>query len=454
MSLRQLEGLAAERLAFGLFKLIERESTLTRLKPWLPPLAIVAVVMLIGGLLACYLLLSTRQEPPAPPKDGRNWQLVYAEEFNFNKQPNGNELPEAFEDCFDWYDETYQGCSDDDKVWYAPNQVTVKYGAVRLSALSQQTQGIKDKTPAVFPFTSGMVRLKPSRAASQWAGNFGYYEARIMLPGSTGYRSAFWLRPEKAAPPPQFDIMSFATNDPWHITMGNHWIEKGKTKDNHAQYSGPHGSKGFVGIWHTFGLDWEPGYAAWYVDGHKAKESTTNIPESTPMEVILNLGAAAGSSATLSSYMDVDYLRIYALPRHISKAAPTPFPTLGPGGQASSSVNRGCLEVKIKNLVSAQPQRAFLPVGTECVKVYGLPLEQYSGPNALTVSSPASPIQLPSDNGGYVTVTLANLPELDTNRVYYWKGSQFMELHFKRAVPAPQHKLRAYERARIDFQAA
>jgi Ca2+-binding RTX toxin-like protein len=69
---------------------------------------------------------------------------------------------------------------------------------------------------------------------------------------------------------------------------------------------------------HTYGVDWEPDFITWYVDGQQVFQTATPADMNKPMYMIANLAVGGdwpGSpdgSTTFPATMQIDYIRAYA----------------------------------------------------------------------------------------------------------------------------------------------
>jgi beta-glucanase (GH16 family) len=107
---------------------------------------------------------------------------------------------------------------------------------------------------------------------------YGYFESRFNMPTGKGIWPAFWLTNDRTQ---EIDMMELIGEDPYRLYMTYH---KGGTQVFQRSFS--NGTDLTTG-WHTIGMDWQPTYIKWYVDGALAATYTGSIP-SDPMYLIFN----------------------------------------------------------------------------------------------------------------------------------------------------------------------
>src|SRR5205085_3016539 len=108
-----------------------------------------------------------------------------------------------------------------------------------------------------YRFTSG--EMNTFHTFSQ---TYGYFEMRAKVPGVYGLWTAFWLKRETGAWPPELDIMEVLGRDTKTLHVGVHAIFDHQNVHSEA-VPVPDTSLAF----HTYGVDWEPNTITWYFDG-------------------------------------------------------------------------------------------------------------------------------------------------------------------------------------------
>jgi autotransporter-associated beta strand protein len=155
-----------------------------------------------------------------------------------------------------------------------------------------------------YPYSEGFVH---SQGKLNYT--YGYVEIRSRFPTGKGLWPAFWTLSWEAGWPPEFDIAEyFGTDDRMHMGLA---YSSGGTQWNSSNFYG----EGVAG-WHTWALEWGPGYAIWYKDGVLKKAIYASYVPSVPMYIILNSGVRwdADGSTPFPNYFEVDYFRKYNPP--------------------------------------------------------------------------------------------------------------------------------------------
>lgn len=122
---------------------------------------------------------------------------------------------------------------------------------------------------------------------------YGYFEARI--DGSTpipGTSPAFWLKAIDDNYGNEIDVIEFgqAPSDIHRLDMNLHnykkpnYVSHWNTAGHYTASYDP--SAGY----HTFGLDWGPGYQRWYIDGVLRRSTNYEIYDQIAMEIYASLG--------------------------------------------------------------------------------------------------------------------------------------------------------------------
>ena len=232
----------------------------------------------------------------------------------FDDEFNGNSLnTKIWYPCYNW-GYAKSGCSIKGELeWYEPANVTVFGGMLQLTAKYQMvTRGKK-----TYHFTSGMIQAggtpyngsKPS-----FSYLYGYAEVRAKMPsGSIGMWPAFWFLPADNSWPPEIDVMEWQGTTPNfdYVTL---WWSLPNGDATRSFQTGQNLSSAF----HTYGFDWQAGYADFYFDRKLVMHYTgPNVPHKAVFP-ILNLaigGWAKGQfnpppSEFPATYY-VDYIRIW-----------------------------------------------------------------------------------------------------------------------------------------------
>lgn len=148
---------------------------------------------------------------------------------------------------------------------------------------------------------------------------YGYFEARVLMPPGTGLWPAFWLlQHDPSFPfPPEIDMMENLGNDMTTIYQNIHFGTSGA-----PQQTGP----APVTVtdaslnWHVFAVDIEPTNTTFYIDGVQTNQYTTDATTKVPMYILLDLavggagsfpGPPNGATVFPCAYQ-VDYVRAWA----------------------------------------------------------------------------------------------------------------------------------------------
>ena len=228
---------------------------------------VVALVPAVLGLLTVCAASSARTEAatlrvgtptltaaraadlPDGPK-GR-WQLVFSDHFTGSTLDTAN-----WSTCYRW------GCTDEgnnELEMYQASQVTVHNSTVSLTVVPRQINGKQ--------YVSGMLS-----SYGKFSYRYGYAQIVAKLPVGQGLWSSFWFEPANGTWPPEVDILenwaqSHSVSFYVHFSAAN-------TYDTSNFYV-PTASSAF----HTYGVDWEPGSIAWYVDGFLVSRLALSITQ-------------------------------------------------------------------------------------------------------------------------------------------------------------------------------
>jgi beta-glucanase (GH16 family) len=261
------------------------------------------------------------QQPtgPPPPSAPRTWKLTFNDEFN------------AF-DSSKW---THKFWWNGDTFWptkelqvYKSSQLAIENGnavitAERATDLTNFNGHTANSDGEPFSWVSDLLTTGGVSGvqAPGFAQKFGYFEARIkMPPAAAGFWCGFWMQgvvPNGAnSSYPggwEIDTVEVVPQNPSRMEMHLHGVVAFRaTKDSATPLLG--------GDFHVYGLDWEPGFIAWYLDGVKVAQYTgTAFDAAPPHYMMLNFtigGAASWPGAPTSgtpspSTMLVDYVRAW-----------------------------------------------------------------------------------------------------------------------------------------------
>jgi beta-glucanase (GH16 family) len=241
----------------------------------------------------------------------------------FNDEFNGNELNRG-----KWFTRyVYQNggldyLKDEKQRFRDKDNHVVKDGVLSLVARKGDKPGQYD---------SGMIR-------SDWTTRYGYFEARVKMPGGKGVFPAFWLNSDAAEDghvewPPEIDIFEFVHNGgEEHRNMIHTGVVQQKGTKRDFRYLDPEFKTqwkywkapfNFDEGWHTIGAEWTPDSVTTYVDGRKLvtfgyewKYNDGRL--AGPAHILLNLaigGEWAGKygidDSAFPQALEVDWVRVY-----------------------------------------------------------------------------------------------------------------------------------------------
>jgi beta-glucanase (GH16 family) len=252
---------------------------------------VLAILLLGMGLQAQPVQAATL---PTTPAIVGQWRQVFLDSFA------GNTLSSVWQNCTTW------SCSDDMGNPFLTSNEVVSGGYLHLLATHN----------------NGSYQASLIRSAG-FAFTYGYVEARLQIPAGQGFWPAFWLLDNVASGPNQseIDVVELLGQTP-HVAYLT--VHAGNLQQGTA-FTGPDFSAGF----HTFGVDWEPTFIKWYIDG-VVRQTVTNAAylKHTPMYLLLNL-AVGGSwpgppnaSTPFPSQVTVDYVAVW---QHGPATSPTPI---------------------------------------------------------------------------------------------------------------------------------
>ena len=169
--------------------------------------------------------------PPGPVASGKQWALVYSEEFSGSVLDTTKLTP-----CFDW---NYGDCTvtfNSGKERYLPSQVQVSNGTAKLVA--------EPLSPAYAnggcyngqcTYKAGLVSTARPRADNGspylFPFTYGYVESRMKFPGTPGFFTAFWMLPTS----PSFsynteiDIVEILGGNPDTLFMTYHYNSRSQS---------------------------------------------------------------------------------------------------------------------------------------------------------------------------------------------------------------------------------
>ncbi len=240
------------------------------------------------------------------------YSLVWEEEFNADKLSGGKP---ALPDNEKWFYETAE------PGWVNNELQTYIEGFIG----TDTTAAIYDGTLKIKAIPRG-ERIYSARINTIEAWTYGYFEARLRVPGGKGTWPAFWMMPKNFTAWPldgEIDIMEYVGYDPnvvhssIHTQSYYHSIGTQKTGTKEIENAEIE--------FHVYAVEWTADYIKGFVDGEEFfrfdNDGTGNKhtwPFNAPFYLKLNLawggdwGAAQGLDETaLPATYEVDYVRVY-----------------------------------------------------------------------------------------------------------------------------------------------
>jgi beta-glucanase (GH16 family) len=261
-----------------------------------------------AGAIPSPCVLKGAPGPPSGPPRGP-WTLQFSDDFSGTTLDNSK-----WEPCYPWA--TSAGCTNfgnrnHELQWYLPSQDQVSGGQLHLVALREATQGqTKTGAPEVYGWRSGIVTT-----FSHFAFKYGYVQVVAKIPVGPGSWSGLWLAPVTNSWPPEIDMEESRGERPGQVLTIAHLSGTGPLSGTGRWCTGLQEN-----VFHTFGIDWEPGSITWYIDG-KARYQVLNNPShlvpDQPMYFLANLaiagttlGPVTASSPKTASF-DIDQVRVW-----------------------------------------------------------------------------------------------------------------------------------------------
>ena len=248
--------------------------------------------------------------------------LIWSDEFN------GSSL-----DTSKWNYETGTGSGgwgNNERQYYTnrTDNVYVSGGSLHIKAKRENYGGMN--------YTSGRIKT-----AGKFSFKYGYVEARLALPASSGIWPAFWMLGENIGSVGwpacgEIDIMENKGSSSTTTSSALHYTDR---NGNHAYQAGAYSfsernGEGTIEDWHTYYLIWNEEQMDFYVDDHlkltvprrtwhpeggKTYPGDDDAPFNKDFYVILNMAVGGNfdngrepDPSFTSASMQVDYVRMYA----------------------------------------------------------------------------------------------------------------------------------------------
>jgi beta-glucanase (GH16 family) len=256
----------------------------------------------VGGLVAALVAALAPPAAAAAPQPPSGMRLVFSDDFSTSSLNTAK-----WATCYPWFPQNGSGCTNfgnNELEWYLPTQDQVSGGSLHEVAAQVPTTG-RDASgqTKTYSWRSGMITSFPS-----FSFTYGYVEASARVPKGAGFWPTLWLLPKDETWPPEIDYLENLGSDTTHYSAVLHGIS-GK------QYLKSIATADLSAGYHTFGVDWEPAYVTWYLDGRAVFTYRGSDVPTKPMYLLATL-AISGTSPPNSltppqASFDIDYLRVY-----------------------------------------------------------------------------------------------------------------------------------------------
>jgi beta-glucanase (GH16 family) len=188
-----------------------------------------------------------------------------------------------------------------------------------------------------FPFSvrDGILRIEARKGAdNKWrsgllasarpdgtgfAQRYGYFEARAKLPPGPGVWPGFWLNANQPHgvkdPGVEIDVIEYYGQFPEAFHSSVHiWDNSGAGKNRVTDHITPVAYGSLYDDFHTYGVDIEPDWLAFYLDRREIWRVPTPPELTRPMMVLVNLALGSGwpiDRTPNPSIMEIDYVHVY-----------------------------------------------------------------------------------------------------------------------------------------------
>jgi beta-glucanase (GH16 family) len=264
--------------------------------------------------------------PPGPLASGKQWKMLFNDEFNGTTLNTANFTP-----CFDWNNGACTDTFNNGREHYQPSQIQLSNGTAKLVAepLSPPFASAGCLNGSCT-YKSGLLSTARPNASNGSAYlhpfTYGYVEARMKYPATAGFFTAFWMLPTDPTYTyrSEIDIVEILGGDPTTIFMTYHYNNRASHYPLNVgdKNNGACAVKNYSQDFARFGIDWQPTYVAWYIDGVKCGQFDGNATtiENGPMQIILDLmvdtkwerdWGLTNKDLTQKQQLEVDYIRVY-----------------------------------------------------------------------------------------------------------------------------------------------
>jgi hypothetical protein len=156
---------------------------------------------------------------------------------------------------------------------------------------------------------------------SGFSAQYGYFEARMLVPAANGTWPAFWMLPsdnlvELKHVVAEVDAVELYGHDPQGACHSSHEYHDGKAGGGVARCGERFVSARQALSWHTYGVSISPSTLRYYIDGHEVATAPQVQGGGAPMFFMVNLALGGGWPVALQPVQNratlyVDYVRVY-----------------------------------------------------------------------------------------------------------------------------------------------
>lgn len=390
---------------------------------------LVSLIIFISGFLLTGAIYSEAASP-TPPKGDSGWKLVFDDEFD------GTSL-----DTTKWSYNYPWGNTHNHRAYCAPENVSVANGLLRIKAENKRhpkaPQTVKsDGKTLSLDYTSGAVNTK-----GKFGITTGYIEGRFKMPGTTGFWPAFWTLNTTGEWPPEIDILEILCHAPNELHTNYHY---GPSWDNKWSFYTKKTVADLSKDFHTFAVEWAPGYMKWFLDGVQVGNTFTNsewIAQAQNMYLIINLAIGGwesnpDSTTVWPSYYECDWVRVWQKTGDGTFGNPgfesgslSPWTTWNDAAASANNARTGIYSLGLGNgPASAEQVVSVLPDTTYTFSGYGkvpegqealIGVKGYGGPQL------TSSIRSTSYSKGRVTFTTGSSNTQATVFFYHASGTGY-----------------------------
>jgi len=268
-------------------------------------------VLMVAAFRRDLGIVSVKETTAPPTLAGNNFLSVSGDQWKlqWNDEFEGNTLDKSkWAIGLPWggTDGTGRHHNEQYASYIMDDDIAVRDGDLHLTT---QKRDVTDKKGRVFNYTEGLITTSKS-----FRTQYGYFEIRAKMPTEAGAGTwpAFWTLSDGW--PPEYDIIEYWGSDN-RIHQGTVTLNA----DGSQRWDSFHQQNASISGWHTFGLEWGPGYQHYNIDG-KITNSIygEHLASEQKHYLLLNSGVDARRpprpGTTFPNDFIVQYVRVYARP--------------------------------------------------------------------------------------------------------------------------------------------